>query len=123
MDQQLMTELRQQLETKKQTLTDQLNSIGSQVSETGDETNFDARFPDYGDSLEDSATEVADYTKNLSLERDLERDIHGVEKALESMDKGTYGTCSYCGKEIEIERLKARPESTSCVECKQALKY
>lgn len=118
-----MTELRQQLEAKKQQLTDQLNSIGSQVSETGDETNFDARFPDYGDSMEDNATEVADYTKNLSLERDLERDIHGVEKALESMDKGTYGICSYCGKEIEIERLKARPESTSCVACKNALKY
>jgi len=120
MDQSLISELKDQLEKKRIVIIEQLQSIGSRTE--GAETNFDAKFPDYGDSLEDSATEVADYTKNLSLERDLEKELHDVESALVKIDNGTYGICSHCGKQIEIERLKVRPESSSCVECKKKLK-
>lgn len=119
MDQQLLPELRQQLLAKRQMIIEQLEGIGSPAA---GKDNFDAKFPDYGDSMEDSAVEVADYTKNLSLERDLEKELQGVDKAIKSMDDGTYGVCSYCGNEIELERLKIRPESTSCVACKNALK-
>lgn len=120
MDKEILQQLKNQLEERKKLIIEQLQSIGSRAE--GAEINFDAKFPDYGDSLEDSASEVADYTKNLSLERDLEKDLHDVEKAIKRMDEGKYGICNHCGKEIEIERLKIRPESSSCVACKNSLK-
>lgn len=122
MDKAILAELKAQLEQKKKTTIEQLQSIGSRSMDEGAENNFDAKFPDYGDSMEDSATEVADYTKNLSLERDLEKELEDVEKALAKIEDGTYGVCVHCGKDIEIERLKIRPESSSCVECKKRLK-
>jgi RNA polymerase-binding transcription factor DksA len=122
MDIKLLTTLKKALIEKKEMLIKQLESIGSRVSKDGENENFEAKFPDYGDSQEDNAVEVADYAKNLSLERNLESDLEGTEKALDTMEKGTYGICSYCGKPIEVERLKIRPESTSCVACKNALK-
>jgi hypothetical protein len=35
-------------------------------------------------------------------------------------DRGEYGLCQSCGKEIDIERLKAVPYATRCVPCKEA---
>ena len=120
MDEQTQQEFKKQLEERKQNIIKQLESIGKKTA--GEEINYDADFPDYGDSAEDNATEVADYTKNLSFERELEDELSGVDLALKKVEDGSYGKCKHCGQEIEIERLKVRPESNSCVACKVALK-
>jgi len=41
-----------------------------------------------------------------------------VERALERIDAGTYGSCESCGAAIAPERLEAFPSVTSCVACK-----
>lgn len=120
MDKQTLEQFKKQLEERKAGLIEGLESVGKRAQ--GEETNFDAEFPQYGDSAEDNATEVADYTKNLSLEKNLEKDLHGVERALKRIEDGEYGKCLHCDKDIETERLKVRPESNSCVECKKTLK-
>ena len=122
MDEKTLQYFKQLLEDKKKDLMNELDKIASLTQ--GAEINFEADFTDYGDnaSIEDSAGEVADYATNLSLERDLESQLRDVEKALKRIEEGTYGICKYCNKEIEIDRLKARPESTSCISCKKALK-
>ena len=65
MDKQGTEELKKQLEEKKEKVIKQLSSIGDQAE--GAEINFNATFPQYGDSAEDNAVEVADYAKNLSV--------------------------------------------------------
>jgi len=84
-------------------------------------TDYDATFPNYGDSEEDNAREVADYEANLSIEHDMEKSLRDVEGALKRVAKGTYGTCKYCGKPIDEKRLLARPTSSACVECKKTI--
>jgi len=122
MDKQLLKELKKQLEDRQEAVISQLKNVGrEEPSEPGVEVNFNANFPNYGDSVEDSAVEVADYAKNLSVERELEKELRDIEKALQKMKDGTYGICSHCGQQIEIERLKIRPESGSCVSCKKAI--
>jgi DnaK suppressor protein len=44
--------------------------------------------------------------------------IKKIKKALERIDNGTFGICESCGEEIGIERLKARPVTSQCIECK-----
>ncbi len=83
--------------------------------------DYNATFPQFGDKEEDNATEVAQYSDNLTLERTLESSLRDVNKALESLKKGTYGVCKYCKKVIDGRRLLARPTSASCVECKKQL--
>lgn len=125
MEEKYLSEFKSALEAKKADIINQLGKIGSRdKSSNGVEVNFNANFPDYGDSasIEDNASEVVDFTTNLSLERELEGDLRDVEKALKSIEAGTYGKCKYCHKEIEVERLKIRPESNSCVSCKNTLK-
>ena len=40
-----------------------------------------------------------------------------VADALSRIEKGAYGKCSFCGKEIAIDRLDAFPEVQTCVIC------
>ena len=44
--------------------------------------------------------------------------IKKVKKALERIENNTFGICETCGEEISIKRLKARPVTTQCIECK-----
>ncbi|MEK7653591.1 MAG: TraR/DksA C4-type zinc finger protein [Patescibacteria group bacterium] len=120
MNKEHLEEFKTKLEEKKKQTIAQLDEIGHR-SGVG-KNNFDADFPQYGESLEDSAVEVADYTTNLSLERELEKQLADVEKALYRIEKNEYGVCHFCGQEIEAERLKIRPESSACVECKNKIK-
>ena len=43
-----------------------------------------------------------------------ERDVEDVEKALERLDDGTYGTCETCGEPIADELLAANPSRRTC---------
>ena len=117
MDQQSLKNFEKRLEEKRKAVIEQLESIGTRAQ--GAEANFNADFPDYGSSPEDNAIEVADYTTNLSLEKELEGELRSVEKALKKIEDGSYGTCSDCGQPIEPERLNVRPESTRCMVCKK----
>lgn len=40
-----------------------------------------------------------------------------IDRALEEMDDGTYGTCVDCGEQIPDARLEVRPLSVRCVSC------
>ena len=42
-----------------------------------------------------------------------------IQKALEKIDDGSFGTCDDCGEKISIKRLEARPETTLCIRCKE----
>ena len=58
--------------------------------------------------------------RNLTLRiRDRERKlISKIDEALGRIDDGSYGRCEECGQDIGIERLKARPVTTLCIDCK-----
>ena len=86
--------------------------------ETGDK---EARFPDYGNSEEDNALEVADYEANMSIENDLQKSLRDVDSALQRIENGEYGTCKYCKNTIEEKRLQARPTSSACISCKKTI--
>lgn len=83
--------------------------------------DFNSTFPEYGDKEDENAAEVAEYAARIPLEQNLEKTFRDVNKALESIKKGTYGICKYCGKPIEEKRLLVRPTSSACVECKKAI--
>lgn len=73
-----------------------------------------AAFPD----MNDQATAEADQTFALRI-KDRERKlIKKIDEALQRLSARTYGICDGCGQEIPLKRLKARPVTTFCIECK-----
>lgn len=70
---------------------------------------------DYDDT--DFAQALADRENNETLVHLLGENREQVERALERLQEGSYGSCEDCGERISAERLKFRPESTRCVDC------
>jgi DnaK suppressor protein len=67
----------------------------------------------------DRATREADRSHALRL-RDRDRKlISKVEEALARIEAGTFGRCESCGGAISAARLRARPVTTLCIDCKR----
>jgi DnaK suppressor protein len=66
----------------------------------------------------DRATREEGQNWSLRL-RDRDRKLIGkIQQALARLDAGTFGTCEACGAEIGAARLRARPVTTLCIDCK-----
>ncbi len=70
---------------------------------------------------DEGAEEIAEVISQLAVNESLEKTLKDINQALQMMDKGTYGVCKYCDQDIPIARMRIRPVSTSCVECKSRL--
>ena len=51
------------------------------------------------------------------LRRRKEAELGSIEKALERIDKDSYGTCIFCRKPIAEGRLEILPDVLTCVNC------
>ncbi|HWQ99962.1 MAG TPA: TraR/DksA C4-type zinc finger protein [Candidatus Methylomirabilis sp.] len=108
------------LEEEKSRLERDLGDIGRKDPKRPN--HYDAIYPESGsNSDDDNAMEIAEFSDDLSLEAKLETELRDTNKALEAIQKGKYGICKYCNKEIDLKRLEARPTSSSCIQCKKAL--
>ena len=66
----------------------------------------------------DRATLESDRGFTLRI-RDRERKLIGkIKDALERIENGTFGVCESCQENITEKRLKARPVTTLCIDCK-----
>ncbi|MDD4995113.1 MAG: TraR/DksA C4-type zinc finger protein [Patescibacteria group bacterium] len=119
MDQEFIKQIKKNLETERTRLEEELKEFTTKNKHNPEDYN--AEFPQLGDKEDENANEVALYSDNLTLERTLEKSLRDVVKSLERIEKGEYGICKYCGKEISKERLLARPTSSACIECKKVL--
>lgn len=63
--------------------------------------------------------DLAEREKNLALLITLERKLESIHAAMRAMEKGTYGICERCGKEIDPARLEVRPDATLCLDCQR----
>ncbi len=96
------------LNTQKKEL---LQEVGRTVDEmTGKEETF-------ADPT-DRASWEAQASRDLRI-RDRERKlVDKIDQALERIADGTFGECDECGEMITVGRLKARPVTTLCINCK-----
>ena len=108
MDKKISKEFRVLLQ---QQLDELLLEAGKTATDMADEK---INFPDQTDraSLESD--------RNFELRiRDRERKLIGkIREAIERIDDGTYGQCESCEEEIGLARLKVRPVTTMCIDCK-----
>ena len=53
--------------------------------------------------------------------RNQEQKLNLVQAALSAMEDGEYGICRRCDMPIDVGRLRARPETSLCIECAEEL--
>jgi RNA polymerase-binding transcription factor DksA len=124
MDKALAGKMQKQLEAEQKELRTKLGRIANKDPKT--KGDYDAKFPQYTDKdetesgdFDNSAHEVQDFADNIGVENQLEIRLKQVDEALTRIEKGSYGTCSNCKKEISKERLDADPAADKCLDCAQ----
>jgi len=105
----------EKIEYFRSVLIEEMKSLLGEADKTVTEMTSDAsNFPD----PTDRATQESDRNFELRI-RDRERRlINKIKDALERIDAGEFGICEECGEEISEARLKARPVTTLCINCK-----
>jgi len=66
----------------------------------------------------DSASLEADRNFMLRIRDRENKLIKKIKKTLDRIENGTFGVCDKCGEDIGLKRLKARPVTTYCIDCK-----
>lgn len=66
----------------------------------------------------DRASHEAERSFELRIRDREHKLINKIKQALERVESKTFGVCEACEEEISIARLKARPVTTQCIDCK-----
>lgn len=66
----------------------------------------------------DQASADANQSFTLRIRNRERRLVSKIRRALVRIEDKSYGICEMCGEDIATGRLKARPVTTFCIECK-----
>ncbi|MGC9046601.1 MAG: TraR/DksA family transcriptional regulator [Minisyncoccia bacterium] len=107
----------EQIAKCKSLLLQEKNNIENKIINLNENINF------ANDSDKIEGEEFIDETeekinRNSVEEIELDR-LQLINKALDKIQKGTYGICEKCGQDIEYDILSIDPESLYCKNCKQ----
>jgi DnaK suppressor protein len=69
--------------------------------------------------LADAGGDANDEERSFKLLEIGNAELTQVSAALEQIAAGTYGVCVSCKEAVNIERLKALPFATQCINCKR----
>ena len=99
----------------KALLTNQLEELLSQADDTV--SGMTSRKENFPDPTDRAALEAE---RNFMLRiRDRESKlIKKFKSALNRIEDKVFGICEKCGEDISLQRMKARPVTTQCIECK-----
>lgn len=70
-------------------------------------------------STQDGDPDIYERERNLAFLEAAEQRLEAVERAIRTLEKGTYGLCERCGRQIEPERLEALPDAALCLSCQR----
>jgi|SRR5688572_3440040 DnaK suppressor protein len=99
--------IRRDLVRQRKALLDEV--VEGLANPNGQET-----FPD----VSDQASAEAEQNFTMRIREREQRLIKKIDEALERMNQNIYGICERCEEEIPYPRLKARPVTTLCINCK-----
>jgi len=80
--------------------------------------------PEHVDDNAAVDTDVREQESHQRIEAEietLEKRLENIAIALEQNEKGMYGVCKRCNKDIPVKRLELIPESIYCVNCEADL--
>jgi len=110
---------RQLLLKKKKELLEEMGIImDSHVSTTIKDSTGD--LSSYSYHMADQGTDNMEREMAFMFASKSGRLVYHIDEALRRMDRGEYGKCVVCGKQIGKARLEAVPHARMCIACKSA---
>lgn len=108
--------IKEKLEEERDDLLDELKDMGKLNTDTGEweATPEEMDFPETDQN--EMADRFEDFEARSSMIKVLEPRLNNILKALKGINRGSFGLCEVCQKEIEPARLEANPAAQTCKE-------
>ncbi len=108
--------MRRDLEKVKQALLQRKREFEDKLTQMSKEKFSDDTIQDPGDQALSSTME----SLRMSFQSTEIDEYKRVVRALEKIEKNTYGVCVDCGNPISEKRLKSFPNAERCLVCQEA---
>ena len=109
---------RKRLEAEEQSLLEELRETTAAKSRAA-EAEVVNEISGYDDHPADMASDTFQKEKDQAILETIHDSLARVRNALSKIKRGTYGRCDSCGKQISLQRLRALPHATLCVQCQE----
>lgn len=116
LSQQQLEKLKARLEKEKRNLQMRMERNDNLGLKAGHYHEASGELSSYDNHPADEGTELFERQKDIALFEHYRNELDNINKALRAIEKGTYGKCQVCGKDINPERLEALPATTYCKE-------
>jgi DnaK suppressor protein len=107
------------LQVERQRLEELLLAVSTNGQEGGELQAGGSELTSNDQHPADLATDTFERARDVSIAQRVEAEITDVDRALQRIDQGTYGTCEACGRKIDQARLQVLPATRFCVEDQQ----
>jgi RNA polymerase-binding protein DksA len=101
---------------KRRAMVEEMSGFNTRFDETLKERTGDLSSHSY--HMADQGTDAMEREMAAMISSKSGRLVYHIDKALERIEKGKYGKCFGCGKQISIVRLEAVPHASFCIDCK-----
>lgn len=104
---------KEKLESELERVIAELKTVGTYESVTDDWSKALNEYIPEADSnvRADASEELEEHSATLTV---LEINYHNIKRALQKIEKGTYGICEIGKEPIEEERLEFKPNARTC---------
>ena len=104
----------------KDRLLQRKEEVGRKILADRKDLTLDQENRGHGDAADQAFTAIYEELQGrLALTE--AQEIVQIDEAIQRLNAGTYGLCSYCDGRILAARLQARPYSTTCIKCQTTL--
>lgn len=117
MDKERMEYYRKKLNEEKSNMAEKIDRLQEDMGLGDSLRDNTSELSSYDNHPADIASETFELEKNRALKANEVTHLRMVEDALDRINRGTFGKCEFCGKEIEEERLEAVPFTNLCIYC------
>ena len=93
-----------------------LKRIGGDFEDLGHTRTMNNSSDSADAAFDAGSEEIASHLAELEA-----RELNQIQRALNRLKTGSYGSCEVCTRKIPVERLNALPYSTTCVKCMRDL--
>ncbi len=105
---------RQALAAQRRSLLQEVSHVEADLGEIAEQREIE---------LEETAQEQRTARILAQLDNRAKAELEGIERALERIASGEYGTCEACGEKISLARLRALPATPHCRDCAERAEH
>ena len=109
------------IEKQRERLLQEKKKIEKEIEDLRKEDPFSDPERLVDNKEDEDAREEIGHETIMAQVSSLEATLKDINIVLERIEKGEYGKCEICGREIGIERLEIAPASRFCIECQRKM--